>query len=89
MRQHTKLQKLPWRKSTKHSDKCNAIDLMLSGACCDVNYHWQNYFTEPVQTITPVCFKNIYYNHLFMNNISRSIHKEIQKKRKKKKEEII
>ncbi|KAK6022227.1 hypothetical protein OSTOST_12083 [Ostertagia ostertagi] len=55
LRQHPQVLALPWKPSVRRAERSNAIDVLCSGVIGDeVSVdHWQQYFTEPVNPLTP------------------------------------
>lgn len=60
MRQHGRLVNLPWKDTIKRLEKCTTIERILTGVPNDISSNitrnWHNFFTEPVQAVTLVCF---------------------------------
>ncbi|VDP41865.1 unnamed protein product [Heligmosomoides polygyrus] len=55
LRQHPRVLDLPWKPSVRRAERSNAIDVLCSGVLGDeVSMdQWQQYFTEPVNPLTP------------------------------------
>ncbi|KAK5970312.1 Bifunctional purine biosynthesis protein PurH [Trichostrongylus colubriformis] len=55
LRQHPQVLALPWKPSVRRAERSNAIDVLCSGVLGDeVSIgQWQQYFTEPVNPLTP------------------------------------
>nr|CDJ91918.1 bifunctional purine biosynthesis protein PURH [Haemonchus contortus] len=55
LRQHPVVLALPWKPSVRRAERSNAIDVLCSGVLGDeVSMdQWQQYFTEPVNPLTP------------------------------------